>query len=581
MNILGINSFFEHPAVALISDGKLVFAIEDERLTRIKHGRKYSPYQTYVPFQAIYSALNSQNMTFKDINEIAYSYDRWAHLRSIWGCFINRRRSSFRQEISAFRAASNVLPSIKSGFEIPHHTKQIMSPDDLSNVRYKEWNHHLSHAASTFFCSGFSESLIIVSDGSGENVTTSIYLGKDRYLKKVAASILPHSLGFFYSCITQHLGFEPFSDEYKVMGMAAYGKDLYRQQMQELVSVKPNGLYAINAKKLFSLAPLLGTEREYNNTLTQEHFDIARSAQVRLEEVLEHIMLHFMKKHQTVNLCLAGGTFLNILANARLVSNPIVKNYFIQPASHDAGTAIGAAALSWVQSGGCPQLAWESMFLGTEYSDSEIEESLKQASLPYKKLSLSESIQTLAKLLSDEKIIALHRGRLEFGPRALGNRSLLASPRSTKIRAKLNSLKVREQFRPLAPLITSDSFETYFEGLPNRYMMLTVKARDIAKTKIPAVVHHDGTARAQVIYKEHDSYLYDLLKAFEARSEVPVLINTSLNVRGKPIDESPYDSLSSFFTSGIDYLMMGSYLVKNPVHATKSHSLKKMSEYEI
>lgn len=184
MNILGINSFFEHPAVALIANGKLLFAMEDERLTRIKHGRKYSPYQTYVPFQAIYSALNSQNMTFKDIHEIAYSYDRWAHLKSLWGCLINRRRSSLKQEISAFRTASNVFPSIKSGFEIPHRTKQIMSPKYLLNVRYKEWDHHLSHAASAFFCSGFSESLVIVSDGSGENATTSIYLGKEGYLKK-------------------------------------------------------------------------------------------------------------------------------------------------------------------------------------------------------------------------------------------------------------------------------------------------------------------------------------------------------------------------------------------------------------
>lgn len=564
MKILGINNYFEHPAVALIIDGELVFAVEDERFTRIKHGKIYTPYKTFIPYNAIYATLKSHNLTFKDLDEVAFSYSRKEHIKGLLGCFTGRRISSFREELSAFRSASNIWKALKSGYELPQKYRGIISPTDVKNVAYKEWDHHVSHAASAFFCSGFTDSLIVVADGSGEIACTSIYIGKGKNIHKIAQISLPNSLGFFYSFITKHLGFEPFSDEYKVMGLAAYGEDKYRTEMEKLVENQPNGKYVVNMQKLYNLSSLLGEMRPHDGLLEQRHKDIARSAQNKLEETLEHIVRYFMQETDMNNLCLAGGIFLNILANARLVELSLVKNFFIQPASHDAGTAIGAAALSWVNRGGKPQIDYPSMFLGTEYDDHEIEKVLTISNVKYELLDKNTTVIKLAGLLAKENIIALYRGRMEFGPRALGNRSLLASPKSRRTHEKLNELKVREQFRPLAPLVTFESFEKYFIGKPSRYMMLTVKVREEAKQIMPAVVHQDGTARTQVIYKEHDEFLFNLLKTFENQSGIPVLINTSMNVRGKPIDENPYDALATFLTSGIDYLMIGNFLIKNP-----------------
>lgn len=563
MNILGINNFFEHPAVALISDGKLVFAMEEERITRIKHGKSYTPYKTFIPFHSIYAAFKTLNITFQDIDEVAFSYNKWKHLKGIWGCLIGRRLSSLKEELSAFWSAYNIWPALHSGYELPLRYANSFNLAEVKNKPFKEWDHHLSHAASAFYCSGFDKSLILVSDGSGENACTSVYLGTNNKIKLINKVELPNSLGFFYSFITKHLGFEPFSDEYKVMGMSAYGEDRYRAEMDALVYPLNNGLYQVDIKKLRALDTLFGKPRGYNAPIEQKHFDMANSAQKKLEEILGHLAHTYMKYTNMQNICLAGGTFLNILANSHIAQLSQVKNIFIQPASHDAGTAIGSAALSWVANGGTPQLLYDSMFLGTSYNNDEIEKILKLAGLDYVALDNEKLIQTIADLLAKENIIALFRGKMEFGPRSLGNRSLIASPKSARTRYKLNELKVREQFRPLAPIVPPENFSDFFEGQLCRYMMFTVRVREEMKNKIPAVVHNDGTARAQVIYKEHDEFLYKLLKAFEVKSGIPILINTSLNVRGKPIDESPQDALSSFFTSGIDYIVLGNFLVKN------------------
>lgn len=564
MNILGINSFFEHPSVALVCDGELVFAMEDERITRIKHGKSYTPYKTFIPYDTIYCALKSKDLTYQDIDVVAFSYNRWLHLRSLLGCFTGRRLSTFKEELIAFRSLRNLWPAISSGFEVPKRYQDRMIPGSIKHIPYKEWAHHLSHAASAFYCSGFHEALIVVADGSGEQACTSIYLGIGKHLKKIFQILLPHSLGFFYAWVTEYLGFEPFSDEYKVMGLAAYGEDRYKNQMQELVQANNRGGYRVNIKKLLHLEQIFGSKRNYGSQLEQKHKDIARSCQSKLEEVLENIVRYFMHETGMKQLCLAGGTFLNILANARIAQLPSVNSLFIQPAAHDAGTAIGAAALSWVHSGGSPQLSYPSMFLGTQYTNKEIEISLERAGVHYKQLNEAEIVSQLAAILSAEKTVALYRGRMEFGPRALGHRSLLASPKSKRTREKLNKLKVREDFRPLAPLVPIEDFNKYFIGIPNRYMMLTVTVRSEVKETMPAIVHHDGTARTQVIFKEHDPFLHALLKQFERHTGIPVLINTSLNVRGKPIDESPYDALASFFTSGIDYICLDNFIVENP-----------------
>jgi carbamoyltransferase len=566
MKILGINSFFEHPAVALLVDGELVFAIEDERLTRIKHGKSYTPYKTYLPVDSIHAALKFADLKLGDIDEIAYSYDRWRHLASLWGCFTGHRLSTFREEMAAFRSVSNIKVSLSSGYEIPRRYRDRLDPAYFSQIPLRAWDHHRSHAASAFFCSGFEQALIFVADGSGENACTSVYVGEGRTLKKIRQISLADSLGFFYSFITEHLGFEPFSDEYKVMGLAAYGNDAYAAEMREILPILPDGGYRVDRKRLRNLAPLIGPARLQGEPLTQQHKDIAKSAQARLEQAVEAIVLAAIRQTRINRICVAGGTFLNILVNARLAALPAVSDMFVQPAAHDAGTAIGAVALSNIHHGGAAQLSYSSMFLGTEPTADEIERYLKVSGVAYS--ILGDAPTEIAELLDRENIVALYRGRMEFGPRALGNRSLLASPVSEKTRVKLNDLKVREQFRPLAPLVMAERFDDYFRGEKNRYMMFTVEVKDEVKASIPAVTHADGTARAQVVYKEHDPFLHELLAQFERRQGLPILINTSLNVRGKPIDESPYDAMASFYTSGVDYLVMGRYLIEHPSKTT-------------
>ena len=561
MNILGINSFFEHPAVALVRDGRLVFALEDERLTRIKHGKAYTPYRTYIPYAAIYEALSAEGLQVSDIDEISYSYNRWMHLGSLWGCFTGRRLSSFREEMAAFQSVANVPRALVSGYEVPNRYRHILKTTDLRLVPYKEWDHHLCHAASAFFCSTYPSALVVVADGSGENACTSVYRGRGRTLTKVDQISLPHSLGIFYSFVTRHLGFEPFSDEYKVMGLAAYGQPRFKNEMSTLLSLENKGRYRLDSKKLRQLEQILGPSRMVGAPIEQIHKDIAHSAQAQLETVLQHVITYYMKSTDETHLCLAGGTFLNCVANGRISLLPCVEEVFVQPAAHDAGTAIGAAALSSIRRGGPAQLAYDSMFLGTASNESAIESALKAAGATYEELDEITAIERLAQLLAHEKVVAVYRGRMEFGPRSLGNRSILASPMSTRTREKINNIKGREQFRPIAPIVTSEAFAEFFEGVPNRFMMFAVKAREGVRERIPAVVHADGTSRTQIVSVSEDRFLHAVLERFGQHTGAPVLINSSLNVRGRPIDATPQDALASFYTSGIDYMLIGSFLV--------------------
>ena len=562
MKILGINSFFEHPAAALLVDGELVYAAEDERFTRVKHGKKYSPYTAYVPYAAIHSGLKHCGLKASDIDLVAVSYDRWRHLRaSVTGCLTGRRLSSLREEFAAWRAAGQVRRALVENHELPRRYRSVWRTGDFAGTAYVEWDHHLAHAASAFYCSGFERSLVVVADGSAEKACTSIYLGEGGRLSRIDSIDLPHSLGFLYSFVTGHLGFEPFGDEYKVMGLAAYGEPSRVDSVRQLLQLEPGGRYRIDMKKLRSLEAVFGPAREADEALTQDHKDIARSLQFCLEEALIHVVGHHIRIRGEENLCVAGGTFLNCVANAKLARLEGVTGFFAQPAAHDAGTAIGAAALSWAAAGGAPQIRYDSMLLGPAYCDDSIETVLKEARVAYRKLPREALIAETANRLNDEEVIAFFQGRMEFGPRALGARSFLASPRSDRTRERLNIIKGREQFRPLAPLVTEAAYDRFFDGVPNRYMMLAVTAREEAARLAPAVVHADGTSRAQLVRRCDDSFLHDLLTAFEARSGIPILVNTSLNVRGRPIDEAPVDALASAICSGADTLVIGSFIV--------------------
>jgi carbamoyltransferase len=562
MNILGINSFFEHPSVALLVDGRLTFAAEDERFTRIKHGKGYTPYRTYIPYAAMHAALAFAGLTTRDVDRIAYSYSSTDHLIAMWGSLVGRRYSSLREEWAALGSAWNFRRALKQGYELPLRFRDRIDPAHLGRVRFEEWNHHLSHAASAFFCSGFSESLVVVSDGSGEAACTSIYVGRGRKLERIDQISLPSSLGIFYSTITRHLGFEPFSDEYKVMGLAAYGTPRFRDAMAQIVVLEDRGRYRVDTRHLLSLERLLGPPRVPGTPLTDAHKDIARSAQLCLEDTLLWIIRHHLRQTGLTRLCTAGGTFLNCVANGRIARESGATEVFVQPASHDAGTAIGAGALSAIRAGERPDVAVGTMALGTHHDPEQIERVLQRSGVRYRRLDDDVLIHQMASHLAESKIGAVFRGRMEFGPRALGMRSILSSPIDPSMRERLNRLKGREDFRPVAPLVIEEATHRYFDGHADKYMIFACKVRDDVRGKVPSATHVDGSARVQVVRKQDDPFLHSLLRRFEGLTGVPIIVNTSFNGPDEPIVESPAQALSFWFRSGLDFLAMENFLVE-------------------
>jgi carbamoyltransferase len=558
MLILGINSYFEHPSVALVEDGRVLFAAEDERFTGIKHGRRYTPFSGYLPVAALYRALEHTGRHLGEVDEIGYSYHRWHHLRNLTGCLTGRRLSSLRDELSAFASLANLPHALRAGYDIPHRLRDRIPPEAFARIPFREWRHHLAHAASAFFCSGWDEALVVVADGAGEAECTSVYAGRGGTLRRLGGEQLPDSLGHFYSEVTAHLGFEPFADEFKVMGLAAYGEPVYQAEMAALVRLSPGGRYSVDPRGLRNLSRLLPGARQPGDPIGQAQMDVARSAQVRLEEALVHVVTHYAAVTGSRRLCLAGGTFLNCVANGRIAATGLFDEIFVQPASHDAGTALGAAALSGIRRGGPAQLDCPAYFLGTEYSPEAIGRVLADSGIEAPPgRDESERIDHLASRLAQDDICAVFRGRMEFGPRALGMRSLLASPLAAEMTARLNRVKGREQFRPVAPIVTTEAFADYFDGHCDPYMLFTTQVRPQARKLIPGAVHVDGTARVQAVSRDRDPFLHGLLNRFAELTGHPVLINTSFNVRGKPIIESPQDALACFHTSDIQCLMLG------------------------
>lgn len=561
---LGLNSYFEHPAVAVVRDGEVLFAAEDERFTGIKHGRKYSPYRTYVPVDAIHRALTETGLSLGDIDEVGYSYHRWAHLFSLWGCFTGHRMDAFSDEFSAFMSLVHVRTQMRRGYEIPGRYRSRVDPGRLGAIPYREWRHHLSHAASAFFCSGYPRALTFVADGAGERTTTSVYLCEGRQLRRIGGTDLPHSLGIAYSLVTRHLGFEAFEDEFKVMGLAGYGEPTFADECGRLVQLGSHGTFRVDQRLLRNLSDLFGPARAPDDALKQRHMNVARSIQDRLEAALIHMVRYHIAATGVRQICLAGGTFLNCVANGKVAAQTGADAIFVQPAAHDGGTALGAAALSSVRRGGDPQLSFASAALGTSYSSDQLAAVCDGAGLTYRCLPEPDLTRTVADRLSAGEIGGVFRGRMEFGPRALGNRSVLASPVRAEMKDRLNQLKGREAFRPVAPMVIAEAFDEYFDGVKNRYMLFTAHARDRALAEMPGAVHVDGTARVQTIWREHDPWIHGLLSEFAEHTRVPALINTSLNVRGKPIVESPHDALACLFTTGMDFLLLGDLLVDKP-----------------
>lgn len=576
MYTLGINAAFHDPAACLVKDGVVVAAAEEERFSHIKHGKRPLPFSTWeLPFLAIDYCLSEAGIALKDVDHVAYSFDPYLllgeHRDAAEICLPLEPSAHPAQEEwtsvwdPLFLASIvNAPRHLASG--APHRLQARFAGVSLDGpYRWHFVDHHLAHAASAFLVSPFEEAAVMTLDGRGELATTTYSVGDGATLRRIGQVDLPHSLGLLYERVTEYLGFLASSDEYKVMALASFGKPAYMAEFRDIVRLGDGGCYRIDELRL---EERFGPARERGGPLEQRHYDIAHSLQQVLEETVLELVRWLHAETGSDNLCLAGGVALNCVMNARLRDEGPFSDIWVQPAAGDAGTALGAAVV--VDAGERPgsDRSWRmnDAFLGPEYGDDEIEHFLTWSKLSYRRL--DDVAGETADLLAGDKIIGWFQGRHEFGPRALGSRSILASPIQPSMQEKLNEIKDREDFRPVAPVVLEEEAGAWFSGAGRSPYMLFVN--DVSPDKadhIPAVRHVDGTARIQTINEGQHPRYYQLLKEFQARTGVPVLVNTSFNTRGEPIVCSPRDAVECFWTSPLDALVIGSFLLEKPTAA--------------
>ncbi len=557
--ILGLSCYYHDSAACLVKDGEVVFAAQEERYTRKKHDEA-------LPVHAIEHALAYAGITMDDITAVGF------------------------YEKPFLKFFDRILPTVMKvwprGLGMYHramhdwlHTKLWVPQNLKKELGYKGpvffTTHHESHAASSFYVSGFDEAAVVTVDGVGEWATTTIGHGKGTELEILREIHFPHSLGLLYSAITYYLGFKVNSAEYKVMGLAPYGQPNYMKEMRELIDIKEDGSFALNMRYFTyeygdrmtgrAIETLFGqATRTPESPLTQFHKDVARSLQEITDELMLKIAMEAKKLTASKHLCLAGGVALNCVANGKILRSGIFEDIFIQPASGDAGGALGVALAIWHKEfKGKRTAKMEHAFLGNAYTNDEIEQFLKEQQLPYERLDDAALIDTVASLLQGENVIGWFQGRMEFGPRSLGNRSIIADARNRENWQKVNlKIKFRESFRPFAPTVLEERAHDYFDlDRESPYMLIVADTLPNRRGEIPAVTHVDGSARIQTIRRDQNPRYYDLLKKFEEKTGCPVIINTSFNVRGEPIVESPQNALHCFLHTHMDYLVLGNFLL--------------------
>ena len=557
--ILGISAYYHDSAAALLVDGRLVAAAQEERFSRIKHDPSF-------PGRAVEYCLNEAGITIDDVDAVAFYDKPLLKFERILATYT----ATFPASIRAYYKAVPVWLKQKLWVptEIRRHTGY------RGEIFFTE--HHESHAASSFFFSPFQEANIITIDGVGEWATATRGFGKDNRIELWDEIKFPHSLGLLYSAFTYYLGFKVNSAEYKVMGLAPYGEPKYTDLFRELIHIYDDGSFHLNLKyfaytyglKMISkrLEKLFGrpARKGEDEPLEQFHKDVAMSLQVITEEVVLKMVQAMIAKTGNKNLCLAGGVALNCVANGRIIRETDVENIFIQPAAGDAGGAVGAAAFVHHHIFDLPRIpSMEDVYLGPAFDDDTIETYLKETGATYRKMPREALIRETARAIRDQKVVGWFQGRMEYGPRALGNRSILADPSRAENRDRVNlKIKFRESFRPFAPTVLEERIGEFFEiDRPSPYMLLVANVRE-EKRVIPAVTHVDHSARIQSVSRKQNELYYDLIKAFEAISGIPVVINTSFNVRGEPIVCTPEDAFRCFMTTHMDTLVMGSYFLK-------------------
>lgn len=543
---VGINAYSHDSALAVVEEGEVVYAAQEERFTRIK-------FDNAAPKNALKSALRYLNVSHQNIAGVGYFEMPEQKLERI----LTTHSDADRLLAFSRRWDQNNIP-----------IEMLRAELGFSNS-ISSFGHHLCHAAYSFYSSGLRNSLVMVNDGVGEWDTTTFWRASTEKIERLGGSEFPNSFGLFYAAITSFLGFRPNADEYKVMGMAPYGKIEYFEECAKLISVS-DGIVKLNCdaidvfdmRNASALSKLFDIPRRAPwEALSQVHFDLAASAQAVLENLLLDQLTFYQAKFPTANLCLGGGVSLNCVANARIVKSGLFERVWAPPGVDDPGNAIGAAYLAAIADGVSPK-PLESAFLGEEYSDEAIGVFLDSLGASYQKFELSILCDEVAQLLADGKVVGWFNGRAEFGARALGARSILADARIPGMRDHVNSaIKHRESFRPFAPICLSDRANEYFEVAQHSpFMTFTCSAR--SPQLIPAVTHVDGSARLQSVERTDQTAIAQLLKAFEQRTACPLLLNTSFNLSDEPIVLTPSDAFNTFRESDIDVLVLGSFLLK-------------------
>lgn len=555
MYILGINYELHDSSVCLLKDNNIIFATEEERLSRVKHDGEF-------PLRAIKKALEFAKISVNDIDAIAFGWPR-PPLPYLYPVYLFAKG----YKLSYWNLAGFTRRFIQRN---KNQGGAKLFLNEFENFRGKilYYPHHYSHAVSAYAVSGFDKATIIVMDGSGTDEATTIWYGEGENVKLIKKIRLPNSLGWFYMKFTQYLGFQPNSDEWKVMGLAPYGEKGIN--LQDFIR-KNKSFYYIPGLKLLGnsfydlsfFERKFGPKRAPDSEINKIHKDIAYAVQDETEKAILAIVKWAVNATGCRNLCLAGGVFLNCKANGVILREELVDRIFVQPVASDAGVAIGASIATKKELGAVMRVEpMRHVYYGEGFSEEEVKNILDAFKIRYRYI--EDAAKVAAKMLSEKKIIGWFQGRAEFGPRALGNRSILADPRDADMKDRVNQIiKFRENWRPFAPSVLDEDCKDYFEHWhESPFMILSFSVKKDKAHLIPAVVHVDGSSRVQSVKKEVNQKYYQLIKEFKNITGVPVIMNTSFNLRGEPIVNSPKDALRTFYTSGLDALFMENFLIE-------------------
>jgi len=589
-SILGISAFYHDSAAAIVIDGKIIAAAQEERFSRKKHDPMY-------PFNAVEYVLREAKLSITEIDHIVFfekPFLKFERILETYMAFAPKGFKSFTLSMPVWLREK--LFQKKFLFDkLKQHDENF---NDIKKINFSE--HHFSHAASAFYPSPFKDAIILTLDGVGEWATTTVAVGNENHLEIIKEIHFPHSLGLLYSAFTYYTGFKVNSGEYKLMGLAPYGKPKFKDLiMDKLLDLKDDGTFKLNMKYFNYATGLTMTNSKFSklfgnpvrdakkDLLNEFHMDIAASIQEVTEEIILRLTKSISKEYKVKNLCLAGGVALNCVANGKILREKIFKNIWIQPAAGDAGGSLGAALAFWHHELKMPRNEYKDQmkgsYLGPKLENDLIENKLTYLKANYKKLNPNEIVVITAKKLSEEKIVGWFQGRMEFGPRALGGRSILADPRSEEMQKKLNlKIKFRESFRPFAPSILREDVNDWFElDNDSPYMLLVADVKknkqikmtktdenlfgieklNIKRSSIPAITHVDYSARIQTVHEETNPKYYQLIKEFKKITNCPVIVNTSFNVRGEPIVCSVEDAFNCFMGTNLDILVIEDFIL--------------------